>query len=80
MSLIAGIGGMVFILAAFMLDEFVPSFNQNTWRYNVMNIIGSASLAYYAFIIQGWPFLILNIIWLMVAVIKSGQILTEKRR
>lgn len=75
MTLAAGIGGMIFILTAFILDEFVPAFNQNTWRYNAMNILGSGLLAYYAFTIQGWPFLVLNLVWLIVAVIKLGEIL-----
>lgn len=79
MSIIIGIGGMIFILTAFILDEFIPSFNQNTWRYNALNIIGSGLLAYYAFTIQGWPFLILNLIWLIVAVIKSVEILKGKK-
>lgn len=79
MSIITGIGGMIFILAAFILDEFVPAFNQNTWRYNALNIIGSGLLAYYAYTIRGWPFLILNLVWLMVAVVKWVEIIVRKR-
>ena len=79
MTLAAGIGGMVFILIAFILDEFIPSFNQNTWRYNAMNILGSGLLAYYAFTIQGWPFLVLNLIWFIVAGIKLVEILHLKK-
>ncbi len=79
MNIIIGIGGMIFILTAFILDEFISTFNQNTWQYNALNIIGSGLLAYYAFTIQGWPFLILNVIWLAVAVIKSAEILAGKR-
>ncbi len=79
MSLIAGIGGMVFILTAFIFDEFIPSFNQDTWRYNVLNIIGSGLLTYYAFSIKGWPFLVLNVVWCIAAIIKSAEILTRKK-
>ncbi len=79
MSIIAGIGGMLFILTAFILDEFVPTFNQETWRYNLLNILGSGLLAYYAYTIQGWPFLVLNLIWLAVAMIKLGEILSRKK-
>ena len=79
MPFIAGIGGMILILTAFILDEFIPSFNQNTWRYNALNILGSGLLAYYAFTIQGWPFLILNLVWLIVAVIKLVEILRGKK-
>lgn len=80
MTLIAGIVGMIFILTAFILDEFVLSFNQNTWRYNVLNILGSLLLAYYAFTIKGWPFLVLNVAWFIAAVIKCIEILTKKGR
>ena len=80
MTLAAGIAGMFFILAAFILDEFVPSFNQSTWRYNLLNILGSALLAYYALTIEGWPFLILNLVWLFTAVIKSGELLAHRLR
>lgn len=80
MTILIGIGGMIFILTAFILDEFMPAFNQNTWRYNTLNILGSGLLAYYAFTIQGWPFLILNLVWLIVASIKLAEILTQKGR
>jgi len=79
MTIIAGIGGMIFILTAFILDEFIPAFNQNTWRYNALNILGSGLLAYYALTIRGWPFLILNLIWLIVAGIKLVEILPQKK-
>ncbi len=78
MNLAAGIGGMAFILTAFILDEFVPAFNQNTWRYNVLNILGSGLLGYYAFSLQAWPFVVLNGVWLAAAVIKLIEI--KKRR
>ncbi len=77
-ALFTGILGMVLILLAFILDEFVPSFNQNTWRYNVLNILGSGLLLYYASTIRGWPFVILNAVWLMAAVIKCVGIRRAK--
>lgn len=81
MSIIIGIGGMVLILAAFILDEFVPTFNQDTWRYNLLNILGSGLLAYYAYTIpKGWPFVVLNVVWMIAAGIKSVEILTRKGR
>lgn len=80
MSIIIGIGGMILILAAFIWDEFVPTFNQETWKYNLLNILGSGLLAYYAYTIQGWPFLVLNVVWMIAAGIKSVEILTRKGR
>jgi hypothetical protein len=76
-NLILGIVGMAFILVAFILDEFVKKFNQNTIQYNVFNIIGSGLLGYYAFISGVWPFLILNVIWFLTAGYKLVRILCK---
>ncbi len=77
MNLIFGIVGMAFILVAFILDEFVKKFNQNTVQYNIFNIIGSGILAYYAFISSVWPFLVLNVIWFIVAGYKLVRIIKK---
>ena len=77
MTLIIGIVGMTFILVAFILDEFAKKFNQDTIQYNLFNIFGSGLLSYYAFVLKGWPFLILNIVWLVVAAIKLIKILQK---
>jgi hypothetical protein len=66
-TFIIGIIGMSFILLAFILDEFVKKFNQDTIQYNLLNILGSSLLAYYAFVNEVWPFLILNLLWFLVA-------------
>ncbi len=76
-TLILGIVGMAFILVAFILDEFVKKFNQNTIQYNVFNIVGSGLLAYYAFVSSVWPFLILNVIWFLTAGYKLVRILCK---
>ena len=76
-ELIIGIIGMVFILVSFVLDEFWKKFNQDTILYNIMNIIGSGMLIYYAWSLKGWPFFILNSVWLIAAGIKLGKILRE---
>jgi len=66
---------MLFILAAFILDEFVRKFNQDTVQYNVLNIIGAFLLIYYAFSLNSLPFIILNVVWLTVAGFKLVRIL-----
>jgi hypothetical protein len=76
-DLIIGIIGMTFILIAFILDEFVRKFNQNTVQYNLLNIIGAGLLTYYAFSLNSWPFLILNVVWLVVASIKLTRIIRD---
>ncbi len=75
MVLVFGIVGMISILIAFILDEFVPSFDTNTVAYNLLNIFGAGLLIYYGISIQGWPFVVLNAVWLSAAVIKLGRIL-----
>ncbi len=74
-----GIFGMFLVLVAFVLDEFVRSFNQNTLVYNLINILGSGLLMYYAFSIHSWPFIILNAVWLIVAIVKLEGIMAGKR-
>lgn len=69
-SLMVGIIGMLCIVVAFILDEFVKKFNQNTAQYNLLNIIGAGLLLYYGVTLRGWPFVILNGVWLMAALVK----------
>ena len=84
MNLIIGIAGMVFILVAFILDEFCKHWNQDSIRYNVLNIIGSALLLWYAYSLKGWPFFILNAVWFVVALVKLVKVeekdLEKKKR
>ncbi len=76
-ELIIGIVGMLFILVGFVLDEFWDKFNQNTIIYNVFNIIGAGMLIYYAFSLDGWPFVVLNSAWVLAAGIKLVKILKK---
>ena len=73
MSLVAGIIGVVCILVAFLLDEF-SKVNTKTVSYNLLNIMGSGLLMYYAYTLQSWPFVVLNGVWLLAAVIKLVKI------
>jgi hypothetical protein len=74
-NLIIGITGMSFILLGFILDEFFKKWNQDTVQYNVLNIIGSLLLIYYAYTLNSWPFLILNVVWFIVAGYKLIRII-----
>lgn len=74
MSLVAGIIGVVCILVAFLLDEF-SKVNTKTVPYNLLNIMGSGLLMYYAYALQSWPFVALNAVWLLAAVVKLKKIL-----
>ena len=74
MSLVAGIIGVVCILIAFILDEFYKKVNSETVPYNLLNIMGSGLLMYYAYTLQSWPFVALNAVWLIAAGIKLVKI------
>ena len=73
MSIVAGIIGVFCILVAFLLDEF-SKINTKTVSYNLLNILGSGLLMYYAYTLESWPFVALNGVWLIAAVIKLIKI------
>ena len=68
MDIITVIGalGAFIILIAFILLEIGKLSSESMW-YDVLNLIGGALLAYYAWLLQSWPFLVLNGIWTLVA-------------
>jgi hypothetical protein len=77
-ELIFGIIGMSLILIAFFMDEFYyKKFNQDTVQYNLLNIIGSGCLMFYAITLVSWPFIILNTAWLITASVKLVRILSK---
>lgn len=63
---IIGALGALIILIAFILLEAEKLSSESTW-YDVLNLIGGALLATYAWLLQSWPFLVLNGIWTLVA-------------
>ena len=68
-ELIIGILGMLLILIAFILSE-VELVARHIVLYNFLNVVGSILLAYYAYILNSLPFLILNITWIAFATYK----------
>ena len=66
-DLLIGIAGMLFILIAFLLDDFYKSWQQDTIRYNAVNVLGSGLLIYYSYTLISWPFMILNAVWFLTA-------------
>ncbi len=63
---IIGALGALIILIAFILLEIEKLSSESMW-YDALNLIGGALLAYYAWLLQSWPFLVLNGIWTLVA-------------
>lgn len=70
MELIIGLIGMTLILAGFILNEVSRKLSSDTKTYNLINFIGAGFLAYYAYLLNSIPFLILNIVWSITAIWK----------
>ena len=79
-NLFIGVLGMIFILVAFILDEFFKQFNQDTVFYNLTNILGSSFLIFYSIQLKAWPFIILNIVWFLAAAFKMSKIFVTQSR
>lgn len=69
LAVIIGVIGMIFLLTAFVLNLF-KKVTQDSFIYNIFNIIGAGLLAYYAYALKSVPFLILEAIWILFAVYK----------
>ena len=64
--MIIGFIGMFLILLAFFMNQ------TRKWKttepiYDVINFVGALMLIIYSFLIKSWPFLILNLVWLIVS-------------
>jgi hypothetical protein len=76
---IAGWGGAILILLAYLLLSAARLSGQSL-AYQSMNVIGAAG-----FVVNGWwhralPSATLNILWLVIGLVASIQILKRRRR
>ena len=78
-GLVIGILGMLCILAAFCLEEFAKHTRNESLEYNILNFAGAILLLAYAWGPRLWPFILLNAIWAVVALVKTAQILSRKK-
>lgn len=67
MELIIGVLGATIILLAFFMNQ-THKWRSNYLIYDISNVIGSALLITYAIMIKSWPFLILNLVWLIISI------------
>ena len=72
-----GITGASFILISFFLDLF-DIIKETSKIYLGLNIFGSLFLFYYACLENVIPFLILNIIWTIVSIVKLIKVYKAK--
>lgn len=61
-----GYFGLLLILTAFILN-ISKKINTDSKLYNLLNLIGGASLAYYSFTLKSIPFIVLQAIWAVFA-------------
>lgn len=66
MTLVIGTAGAAFLLAAFALEKF-GILKNDSFPYDVLNLVGAGLLTWYAFLLNSWPFIILEGIWALVA-------------
>ena len=63
---IIGALGATLILIAFILNQL------NKWKktdlsYDIVNLVGSVLLIIFSYMINAWPFIILNSVWAVVS-------------
>jgi hypothetical protein len=61
-----GFGGMILVLAGFILNES-KEVSSDSSVYDSLNFFGAGLLAANACFFKSWPFLILNLVWCLVA-------------
>jgi hypothetical protein len=61
-----GVLGALLILGCFVANE-LNAVNSHSFIYDAGNVLGSVLLIAYAYLIGSWPFLVLNLIWALVA-------------
>ncbi len=63
---LTGISGAFIILMGFTLNE-LHKLDRDSIVYDLLNLVGGILLAFYAYILSSTPFLILNVVWAIVA-------------
>ncbi len=64
---IIGFVGMFMILFAFLMNQF-HKWNVDSISYNIFNALGGTLLAAYSIVMKSYPFVVLNVIWAIVAI------------
>ncbi len=78
-DLAIGVLGLVLILSAFLLEEFHKHTRYESLAYNTINLVGAFFLGWYAWTLNSWPFLVLNVVWMAIAAFKLVEISAGSR-
>jgi hypothetical protein len=63
-----GVLGLLLLLGGFVSNAF-GKLAASTYAYQLLNLFGSGILAVYAYLIESWVFLPLEVVWAAVALI-----------
>lgn len=75
-SIIGWVGMILIILAYFLLST--KKLKSKSIIYHLLNLLGGAGIIVSAFTTQSWPAMILNIIWMIIAVFSIYKIINVK--
>jgi len=70
---LVGIFGAALILVGF-LARHNKEYGVGTMRHVYLNVVGAALLVLYSWVIDSWPFLALNGVWLVDAVMEYRKL------
>lgn len=76
---IAGIAGLVLLLAAFLAAE-TGKITARGYRFNGANALGSALLGFYAWSLNSWIFVTLESVWVVAALYFLSQHHEKKKK
>jgi hypothetical protein len=63
---IVGVAGATLVLIGFVLVQ-THRLRDEDIRYDLLNALGSGLLLWYAVLLESYPFMILNSVWLLVS-------------
>jgi hypothetical protein len=76
---LVGSAGVTLLLIAFALN-IIRYIREDSTAYLTMNVTGSFMAAWYAWAGNSMPFLVLEIVWGMVAAVKLGLVIKKGSR
>lgn len=78
-ALYLGIIGMLLLLVSFFIEVFKLLHREHA-VYLVLNLFGASIMTYYAYLINSWPFLLLNAAWALISLYGVIKISLKKNK